>query len=240
MPKTLLGVENELAIPNLRAARLGKVTHAFEQMYRGSELYHEISKEAFDTVRLLEQVEKGRKGASRAHKYPHGRLGQSLRQIAMLIKADVGLEAAFAECDGWDTHIRQGASHGLLARMFSDLGAGLSAFFHDLGDRADDVVLVTMSEFGRTVAENATAGTDHGHGTCFLALGGNLSRGGVLGQWPGLAVEQRYEGRDLAVTTDYRDVLAEIIERHLGIDQPGTIFPGYSVSRDRYCNFLNT
>src|SRR5207253_1292336 len=140
---------------------------------------------------------------------------EALRQIAQLIKADVGLEVAFADMQGWDTHVGQGAERGQLALRLRDFGAALAAFAQDLGDKMSDVVVLTMSEFGRTVAENGNRGTDHGHATAMLVLGGGVRGGRVYGRWPGLAHHQLFEGRDLAVTTDFRTLFSEIATRHL-------------------------
>ena len=144
--------------------------------------------------------------------------------MARLIKADVGVEVAFADIDGWDHHANE---IGQLSNLLRQFGNGLSAFARDLGDRMADVVVVTMSEFGRTAAENGNGGTDHGHGGVMMVLGGPVRGGKVYGKWPGLEPEQLFEGRDLAVTTDFRDVLAELVRGHLG-QNPDQVFPGYS------------
>jgi uncharacterized protein (DUF1501 family) len=150
-----------------------------------------------------------------------------MRQIAQLIRADVGLEVAFADVGGWDTHVAQGAEQGQLANRLRDFGHGLAAFAQDLGDRMTDVVVLTMSEFGRTVAENGNRGTDHGHATAMMVLGGGVRGGKVYGRWPGLAPERLFEGRDLAVTTDFRALFGEVAGRHLGIARPAELFPGW-------------
>ncbi len=141
---------------------------------------------------------------------------------------------AFAELGGWDTHINQGAAQGQLAARLDDFARAIAALTTDLGDRMEDTVVVTMSEFGRAVSENGNRGTDHGHGNAMLVMGGGVRGGRVLGQWPGLAVPQRFEGRDLAVTTDFRDVFAEIVVRHLGVGDAKPIFPGYDVQESRF------
>ena len=146
--------------------------------------------------------------------YPRGRFGESLRQIAQLIKADVGVEMAFADIGGWDHHVNelgQRASEGQLANLLREYGQALAAFWQDMGDRMADVVVVTMSEFGRTAQENGNRGTDHGHANCMFVMGGAVKGGKVYGKWPGLEKEQLYEGRDLALTTDFRDVLGELV-----------------------------
>jgi uncharacterized protein (DUF1501 family) len=151
-------------------------------------------------------------------------LGRNLQQLARLIKADVGVEAAFAEVGGWDHH---GNEPGLLSNMLRQFGVALEAFYKDMGDRMEDIVLVTMSEFGRTVKENGNAGTDHGHGNVMMVLGGPVKGGKVYGQWPGLEQEQLFERRDLAVTTDFRDVLSELIQGQMGQKNLSAVFPGY-------------
>jgi uncharacterized protein (DUF1501 family) len=170
--------------------------------------------------------------------YPNGDFGRSLRQIAQLIKSGVGVEIAFADIGGWDTHQAQGAVQGQLANRFTELARGIRALYDDLGDRMDDVVIMTMSEFGRTVAENGTGGTDHGHANCMLLMGGSVAGGRILGEWPGLEREQLYEGRDLALTTDFRDIFAEIVSGHLKTAQLEKVFPGYAVDTRRFRGVL--
>ncbi len=166
--------------------------------------------------------------------YPRGRFGHALLQIAQIIKADVGLQLAFADVTGWDTHVNQGASEGQLAGRLADFGQALAAFAQDVGERMRDVVVLTMSEFGRTVRENSHSGTDHGHATSMLVLGGPVSGGKVLGRWPGLDPADRFEGRDVAVTTDFRDLCAEILARHLGAQNLSAIFPGFRSDPRRF------
>jgi uncharacterized protein (DUF1501 family) len=148
--------------------------------------------------------------------------------VAQLIRADVGLEVAFADMGGWDTHVGQGNERGQLANRLREFGAALAAFARDLGDRMADVVVLTMSEFGRTVAENDTRGTDHGHATAMLVLGGGIRGRTVHGRWPGLARDRLFEGRDLAVTTDFRSLFAEVAELHLGVPPGTALFPGWT------------
>ena len=148
--------------------------------------------------------------------YPRSAFGQSLRQIAQLTKANVGLEVAFADVGGWDTHVNQGAAQGQLATRLDDFSRSIAALVTDLGDRMADTVVLTMSEFGRAVNENGNRGTDHGHGNAMMIIGGGVRGGRVYGKWPGLAVDKRYDGRDLAVTTDFRDVFGEIVTQAPG------------------------
>jgi uncharacterized protein (DUF1501 family) len=159
--------------------------------------------------------------------YPRSAFGEALKQIAQLIKADVGLEVAFAESGNWDHHANEGAATGLLAGRLDDLARGIAALTRDLGDRMQDVVILTMSEFGRAVAENGSRGTDHGHGNAMLIVGGGVRGGRVYGRWPGLAPEQRHEGRDLAVTTDFRDVFGEVVRGHMGLRETASVFPAF-------------
>jgi uncharacterized protein (DUF1501 family) len=201
----------------------------FESLYAGAvgDVLHGTGQETFEALRLLNGLDPNKYAPAGGAVYPRGRLGESLKGIAQLIKADVGLEIAFAEAGGWDTHVNQGNAQGQLGRRLQELGDGLGALWNDLGDRMSDVTILTMSEFGRTARQNGDGGTDHGHGTCFLTLGGNVNGGQVLGQWPGLAPEQLHDGRDLAVTTDFRSVFGEIASKHLGIKDLNDVFPGF-------------
>src|SRR5207342_574498 len=160
--------------------------------------------------------------------------GEALRQIAQLIKSDVGLEVAFAESGNWDHHVNEGAAEGQIATRLDDHAHGIAALVRDLGDRMSDVLVLTMSEFGRTVAENGSRGTDHGHGNAMMVIGGGVRGGKVYGKWPGLTIDKRYDGRDLAVTTDFRDVFGEVITRHMGLRDPRLVFTGYQISEARF------
>ncbi|HVF47027.1 MAG TPA: DUF1501 domain-containing protein, partial [Pyrinomonadaceae bacterium] len=175
--------------------------------------------------------------------YPNTALGRSLRQIAQMIKAGVGLEVAFAESGGWDTHTNQGLgnnpSAGQLANLLRDFAGAIAAFGTDLGKRMDDVVLITMSEFGRTARENGSRGTDHGHGNSMLILGGAVRGGKVYGDWKGLKPDQLNEGRDLAVTTDFRDVFAEAAHKHMGAKDLAKLFPNYSSAKEKFRGYLS-
>lgn len=156
-------------------------------------------------------------------------MGRNLQQLAQLIKSDAGVEAAFAEVDGWDHHQNE---NNQLPNQLYQFSNAIAAFCRDLGDRMEDVVIVTMSEFGRTVAENGTGGTDHGHGSLMMVAGGPVKGGKIYGEWPGLEKEQLYEGRDLAVTTDFRIVLSELVRRHLGRTDLSSVFPGFKAERE--------
>ena len=163
-----------------------------------------------------------------AARYPKSLFGQSLQQIAQLIKSDIGLEVAFTEIGGWDTHANQGNSRGQLANRLKDFGDGLAALYQDLSDQMDNIVIVTMTEFGRAMPQNGSGGTDHGHASCLFIGGGPVKGGKVYGRWPGLAPEQLHEGRDLALTTDFRNVFSEVLTKHMMLRDIAPIFPKFS------------
>ena len=160
--------------------------------------------------------------------YPRSQFGRRLLQIAQLVKSGVGLVVAFADVGGWDTHVNQGGAQGYLVTRLGDFSQSIAALVADLGDRMDDVVILTCSEFGRTVRRNGTGGTDHGYAGAMFVIGGSLrSARKVHGKWRGLAPEQLYEGRDLALITDFRAVCSELASKHLGAAHLPKIFPGY-------------
>ena len=240
LPRTLRGRNDAVAVNNLRDFQIRDSSDAqtFEQMYDHTvdTVLHGTGKETFEAVRIMQAIQKQSYAPANAAQYPNGRFGQSLRQIAQLIKADVGLEVAFADVGGWDTHVNEvgaKASVGILANNLAEFGGALAAFYQDLGDRMDDVTLVTMSEFGRTAKENGNRGTDHGHANVMFVMGGDVRGGKVYGDWPGLEQEQLYENRDLALTTDFRDVLGELVARHLGNTNLRSVFPGYAEQKFR-------
>jgi uncharacterized protein (DUF1501 family) len=224
------GPQALLCVPELRALRLAagkQVGRTFEEMYAGAvrTVLGEAGREAFTA---LSEVQRGRLTAVKSVvNYPKGRLGTSFSDIARLLKARVGTRLAFTDAGGWDTHGRQTAT---LETRLRELGAALSAFAEDLGPRLDDTVVLVMSEFGRTVAENGTGGTDHGHGNAMWVLGGKVRGGRVLGDWPGLDESALYEGRDLAITTDFRSVVAETWRGHMGKGHD-MLFPGFKAEK---------
>jgi uncharacterized protein (DUF1501 family) len=237
LPRSLQGTAPALAIGQIGqfGIRAGQATDmvqaSFESEYAAAadKVLNRTGGQAFDAVRMLKAADPAKYQPENGAEYPRSGYGEALRQIAQLVKADVGLEVAFAEAGGWDTHANQGASVGELARRLDDFAKGLAALTRDLGDRMSDIVILTMSEFGRTVAENGNRGTDHGHGNAMMIIGGQHVRGGkIYGRWPGLAREQRYDGRDLAVTTDFRSVFAEVVRGHLGVTDTRSIFPKFS------------
>jgi len=179
-------------------------------------------------VKMLKTANPAQYSPANGAEYPRSAFGEALRQIAQLVKADVGLEVAFAESGNWDHHVNEGAAVGQLGTRLDDLARGIAALVRDLGDRMQDVVVLTMSEFGRAVVENGNRGTDHGHGNAMMIIGGPIRGGKVYGRWPGLAPEQRYEGRDLSVTTDFRAVFSEVVRGHLGLTDTRTVFPGFA------------
>jgi uncharacterized protein (DUF1501 family) len=243
LPRILAGSAPSLAIENLQAFGVrapgpvrDRLTAAFEELYAGAAtgLLATSSQEAFDAVQQLKRANPAQYQPASGAAYPRGRLGAAMLQIAQLIKANVGLQVAFADVTGWDTHVNQGASDGQLATRLADLGLALAAFATDLGDGMRDVVVLTMSEFGRTIRENGSLGTDHGHATAMLALGGPVNGGKVLGRWPGLDPADRFEGRDVAVTTDFRDLFGEILTRHMRATDLSPIFPGFTPDPARF------
>jgi uncharacterized protein (DUF1501 family) len=190
-------------------------------------------REAFDALRILHEADPGRFAPEHGAEYPAAPIGRRLKEIAQLIKADVGLEIAATDCGGWDTHAGQGASRGQLASRLKELGDALAAFSADLCERMASVCVVTMTEFGRTVKENGARGTDHGHGSVMLVLGGGVKGRRVLARWKGLREQDLFEGRDLAVTTDHREVLSEVLAQHLGVTDLATVFPGFASSGEQ-------
>ncbi len=233
LPRTLQGTAPALAIGQLGqfGVRAGRATDmmasGFEAQYAqaADSVLQPTGKEAFDAVRMLQGADPNSYVPANGAEYPRSGFGEAMKQIAMLVKRGLGLEVAFAELGGWDTHVQQ---PGRLPNLLDDMARAIAAFRQDMGDGMADVVLVTMSEFGRAVQENGNRGTDHGHGNAMFILGGPVKGGEVYSKWPGLAREKRYEGRDLQITTDFRDVFAEIVTKHLGATDLSKIFPGYA------------
>lgn len=197
--------------------------------YTGAaDIVHAAGSEMVDAMRVLRAANPARYNSENGAEYPRSQFGRHLQQIAQLIKADVGLEIAFADVGGWDTHVNQGGSSGQLAQRLADFSRSIGALVTDLGDRMADVTIMTMSEFGRTARQNGNGGTDHGHASALFVIGGSVKGGRVYGRWPGLEPEQLNEGRDLALTTDFRSVFSEVITKQLGADRIDAIFPGYA------------
>jgi uncharacterized protein (DUF1501 family) len=242
VPRVLQGSSPALAFSQVGqfGIRAGMSTEAvnssFEALYASAadRILKGTGREAFDAMKMLKTTDPSKYQPENGADYPRSPFGQALRQIAQLIKADVGVEVAFADVGGWDTHVNQGSSQGQLAGRLDDFSRGMAALTTDLGDRMADTVVLTMSEFGRAVAENGNRGTDHGHGNAMFVIGGDVRGGRVYGKWPGLSQDKRFEGRDLAVTTDFRDVFGEIVVRHLGVTDARPIFPGYAISPSKF------
>jgi len=247
LPRSLYGRAPSVAMTNLSdfAIKAGIYTQnlkgGFEGVYQQNvnDSLSETGKETFEAVNYLKQANPAQYKPENGAVYPNSQLGRSLMQIAQLIKAGVGLDVAFAETGGWDTHLNEGGSRGQLANLLRDFGASIAAFGTDLGKRMDDVVLITMSEFGRTARENGSRGTDHGHANAMLVLGNSVKGGKVYGEWKGLKSDQLNEGRDLALTTDFRDVFAEAAYKHMGSRDLAKLFPKYNVNRSNFRNFLS-
>jgi uncharacterized protein (DUF1501 family) len=241
LPRALRGRNNAVAVESLGAfsVRDPRASEMLESMYTqsGDQILGSTGRETFDAIRLLQSIQKSPYQPAAGASYPRGRLGQSMQQIAQLIKADVGLEVAFADLNGWDHHVNE---PGQLSNILREFGGSLAALARDLGPRMEDVVVVTMSEFGRTARENGNRGTDHGHANVMFALGGPVKGGKVYGDWPGLAAENLYQQRDLAVTTDFRDVLSEAVARHLGNSRANAIFPNYEGGPEKYRGWLRS
>jgi uncharacterized protein (DUF1501 family) len=234
-PRILEGPSATVAMNSLdefSVRATGSSAERLEALYRtgSADLVHGTGAEMFDAVKMLRAANPQRYLPQNGAAYPRSQFGLRLLQIAQLVKANVGLEIAFADVGGWDTHVNQGSSTGQLAQRLDDFSRSIAALVTDLGDRMDDVVILTMSEFGRMARENGNRGTDHGHAGALFVIGGHVKGGKVHGKWPGLEPEQLYEGRDLALTTDFRSVFAEIVSDHLGARALDRIFPGFAAS----------
>ena len=246
LPRTLQGRAPALAISNLAdfSIRAGQYSQSvqggFENIYEQSvkDVLGGTGRETFEAVNYLKKVNPSQYKPENGAQYPRSAYGNALLQIAQLIKAGVGLEVAFTDVGGWDTHVNQGNARGQLAFRLTEFGAGIAALVADLGKRMDDVVILTMSEFGRTARENGNRGTDHGHANSMFVIGNSVRGGRVYGEWPGLKSDRLYEGRDLALTTDFRDVFGEIAHRHLGNTSLQTVFPGYAQSPSKFRGVL--
>ena len=207
------------------------ISNAFQAMYDESTdaVLHGTGQETFEAVKMLKAADPAQYQPAAGVVYPNTPFGNSLKQIAQLLKANLGVEAAFSDIGGWDTHQNQGNVNGQLANRLKEFSESIAAFWKDMGDDAENVTLVTMSEFGRTARQNGTGGTDHGHANVMFVLGGQVKGGKVYGKWPGLANEQLNEGRDLTVTTDFRRVLGEAAYKTLGSRNLDMVFPGAQV-----------
>lgn len=247
VPRTLQGKLPAIALNNLqdfsvggRGPQTSPLSNAFQAMYDESSdaVLHGTGQETFEAVKMLKAADPAKYQPLAGVSYPTTAFGNSLKQIAQLMKANLGVEAAFSDVGGWDTHQNQGAANGQLANRLKEFSESIAAFWRDMGDDAANITLVTMSEFGRTARQNGTGGTDHGHANVMFVLGGDVKGGRVYGRWPGLANEQLNEGRDLAVTTDFRSVLGEAALRTLGTRNLQTVFPGSSITPAAFLDFM--
>jgi len=248
-PRSMMGKYPTISMTNLAdfSIKAGIYTKSvqggFEGVYEqnSKDSLGETGKETFEAVNFLKKANPVQFQPENGAVYTNTPFGRSLRQIAQLIKSNVGLEVAFTDTPGlnWDTHLNEGGARGQLANLLRDFGANIAALTADLGKRMDDVVILTMSEFGRTARQNGSNGTDHGHGNAMFLIGNSVKGGKVYGDWKGLKSDQLNEGRDLAVTTDFRDVFGEIAVRHLGNKNLGKIFPNYAASAGNFKGFLS-
>lgn len=235
MPRALAGPAPALATTSLDEVAFGPpgqgalARDAVERMYgERDDLLGTATRDALASLDVFARLDAVPYQPANGAVYPASELGSQLREVAQVIKAKVGLEIAYLNVGGWDTHAVQGGTSGQLAGLLRDLASSLAAFRTDLGAAMERVCVLTMSEFGRTLAENGTGGTDHGRATAMLVLGGNVAGGRVYGRWPGLAPAQLADGRDLQVTTDFRTLFAEVAVRHLGNADVGEVFPGFA------------
>ena len=247
LPRILAGRAQAVAVSNVNsfgiaggnpaAAPLG---NTFEAMYDQSvdAVMHGTGKETFDAMKMLKSADPKQYTPAAWANYPGGQFGSALRQTAQLIKANVGVQIAFTDIGGWDHHVNEGGAEGQLANRLREFGDSISAFWIDLGPLAEDTVIVTMSEFGRTARENGNRGTDHGHANVMFILGGPVRGGHVYGRWPGLDQSQLNEGRDLVLTTDFRRVVGEAVARHVGNSNLNAVFPGYENSPGAFLRYL--
>ena len=247
VPRTLQGKIPAIAVSNLADFSVGgkgpqtsSISNAFQAMYdeTSDAVLHGTGQETFEAVKMLKAADPSKYAPAAGVNYPNSPFGNSLKQIAQLMKANLGVEAAFSDIGGWDTHQNQGAATGQLANRLTEFGNGIAAFWKDMGPEAENITLVTMSEFGRTAKQNGTGGTDHGHANAMFILGGQVKGGKVYGKWPGLDNSQLNEGRDLAVTTDFRRGLGEAAYKTLGAKNMEVVFPGAQVMPSELLNFV--
>ena len=250
LPRMLRGSTGAIALPDLRqfkvqpqsAAMANVVEGGFEAMYAQSvdQALHGTGTETFEAIDLLKKIDMSKYPPEKGADYPKSPLGQRLQQIGVMLKAKIGTEVVFVDCGGWDNHVNEGGVQGQLSNLLKDLGQSLAAFHQDMGDRMAEVVVVTMSEFGRTAKENGNRGTDHGHANCMFVMGGDVKGGRVYGKWPGLEDRQLNEGRDLMLTTDFRTVVGEILTKHNGVKQLNAVFPGFDNNPAKFLKLMRS
>ncbi len=247
LPRALAGKAPAVAVSNVndfgvapRAPQAKPIAATFESMYENSvdSVLHGTGQETFEAVKMLKAADPSKYRPAAGANYPRGRFGDSMKQTAQLIKADLGVQVAFVDLGGWDHHVNEGSTQGQLANLLREFSQSLSAFWTDLGPLGEDTLVVTMSEFGRTARENGTRGTDHGHANVMFLLGGPVRGGRAYGKWPGLEAHQLYEGRDLALTTDFRRVLSEAVYGHLGNRNLHAVFPAFESGTSQFLRYL--
>ena len=244
LPLTLRGSAPAIALADVKQFRVMSQSTAvqggFEALYAQTvdKVLRGTGTETFEAIDMLRKADPSRFQPENGADYPKSHVGQTLQQVAQLLKADIGMEVSFVDTGGWDNHVNEGGAQGQMSNLLRDMGQGLAALHQDLGERMEDVVVVTMSEFGRTAHENGNRGTDHGHANVMFVLGGPVKGGKVYGRWPGLADSQLYEGRDLALTTDFRQVIGEGVARHLGNRNLANVFPGYDNQPGKFLRYL--
>ncbi len=250
LPRMLRGSTGAIALPDLKqfkvqpqsAAMNNVVQGGFEAMYAQSvdSALHGTGTETFEAIDMLRKIDIAKFPPDNGADYPKSPLGQKMQQIGVMLKASIGVEVLFVDCGGWDNHVNEGGSQGQLSNLLKDLGQSLAAFHQDMGDRMENVVVVTMSEFGRTAKENGNRGTDHGHANCMFVMGGDVKGGKVYGKWPGLDDHQLNEGRDLALTSDFRSVVSEILARHMGVRDLAPVFPGFTANAHTFPGMMRS
>jgi uncharacterized protein (DUF1501 family) len=246
VPRTLQGPVPAIAVANLadfsvagKGPQTSSISNAFQAMYDESSdaVLHGTGEETFEAVKMLKAADPAKYAPAAGVVYPNTAFGNSMKQIAQLLKANLGVEAAFSDIGGWDTHQNQGGANGQLANRLKEFSDTIAAFWQDMGSDQENITLVTMSEFGRTARQNGTGGTDHGHANVMFVLGGGVKGGRIYGQWPGVADEQLNEGRDLKVTTDFRNVLGEAAYKTLGSRKLDVVFPQANVDPRTFLHF---
>src|SRR5215813_1657058 len=247
LPRILSGKAPAVAVSNLSGFAIAggnpavaPIGNTFEAMYAQSvdSVLHGTGRETFEAVKMLQSADPQKYVPASGANYPKGRFGDAMRQTAQLIKSNLGVQIAFTDIGGWDHHVNEGAVQGQLGNVLREFGDSISAFWTDPGDLAEETVVITMSEFGRTAHENGNRGTDHGHANVMFVLGGPVHGGHVYGRWPGLDPSHLHEGRDLALTTDFRTVVGESIARHMGNHNLNAVFPGFSNSPQSFLRYL--
>ena len=225
------GIQGMLAKPQMVSGFESMYQQATDQVFRG------VGQEVFDALQTVHKTDEvGAKNKNDL--YPKSQIARHLKEISELIKADIGLQLAATDVGGWDTHVNQGNGKGQMSDRLKELAEGLAAFAKDLGPRFADVMVVTMTEFGRTVKENGNRGTDHGHGSVMMVLGGGVRGGKVYTQWKDLTAPNLFEGRDLPVTIDYRDVLSELLTKQLALPSVKDVFPQFSADATRWLGLV--